>query len=58
MASLVQPVRNQILAMSTSFHLQTDGQTEHINWILEEMLRSYVNYKQDNWDEYLTAAAL
>ena len=56
MTSLVQPVRNQILAMSTSFHHQADGQTEHINWILEEMLRSYVSYKQDNWDEYLTAA--
>ena len=44
------------LSMSTSFHPQTDGQTERTNRTLEEMLRSYVNYKQDNWDEYLPLA--
>ena len=42
--------------MSTSFHPQTDGQTERTNRTLEEMLRAYVNYKQDNWDEYLPIA--
>ena len=44
------------LSMSTSFHPQTDGQTERTNRTLEEMLRAYVNYKQDNWDEYLPLA--
>ena len=44
------------LSMSTSFHPQTDGQTERVNRILEEVLRAYVNYKQDNWDEYLSIA--
>ena len=44
------------LAMSTAYHPQTDGQTERLNRTLEEMLRAYVGYKQDNWDEYLTMA--
>jgi len=44
------------LSMSTAFHPQTDGQTERLNRILEEMLRAYVNYQQDNWDEHLPAA--
>ena len=42
--------------MSTAFHPQTDGQTEKLNRTLEEMLRAYVTYKQDQWDEYLPAA--
>ena len=43
-------------AMSTAFHPQTDGQTERLNRTLEEMLRIYATYKQDQWDEYLPAA--
>jgi hypothetical protein len=42
--------------MSTAFHPQTDGQTERLNRTLEEMLRIYATYKQDQWDEYLPAA--
>jgi len=41
------------LAMSTVFHPQTDGQTEQVNRILEDMLRHYVNPVQDDWDEFL-----
>lgn len=41
-------------AMSTSFHPQTDGQTERMNRTLEDMLRHYVNPYQNDWDEYLT----
>src|SRR5215208_1040389 len=44
------------LAMSTAFHLETDGQTERSNKTLEQMLRNWVNYRQDNWDEHLAAA--
>jgi hypothetical protein len=44
------------LAMSTAFHPQTDGQTERMNRTLEDMLRAFAGYKQDNWDKYLTAA--
>jgi hypothetical protein len=46
------------LQMSTAFHPQTDGQTERQNRTLEETLRAYVSYEQDNWDELLTAAEL
>ena len=35
---------------------QTDGQTERLNRTLEEMLRIYTTYHQDQWDEYLPAA--
>src|SRR3954464_2441430 len=44
------------LAMSTAFHLQTDGQTERANRTLEDMLRAFTSYRQDNWDLHLTAA--
>ncbi len=40
-------------AMSTARHPQTDGQTERANRTLKEMLRSYVNARQDDWDQYL-----
>ena len=43
------------LKISTSYHPQTDGQTERSNRTLEDMLRAYVNYAQDNWDEKLIA---
>ncbi|MCO5612466.1 hypothetical protein L7F22_066733 [Adiantum nelumboides] len=41
------------LCMSTTFHPQTDGETERVNRILEDMLRMYVNENQSNWNEYL-----
>ena len=41
------------LKMSTAFHPQTDGQTERANRVVQDCLRSYVNFHQDNWDEYL-----
>lgn len=41
------------LRMSTAFHPQTDGETERVNRVLEDMLRMYVNEKQTNWSEYL-----
>src|SRR3954447_12418562 len=44
------------LAMSTAYHPQTDGQTERANRTLEDMLRAYVNYQQDDWDSLLPAA--
>jgi transposase InsO family protein len=46
------------LLMSTAFHPQTDGQTERQNRTLEENLRAYVNYEQDDWDTKLVAAEL
>jgi transposase InsO family protein len=44
------------LAMSTAFHPQTDGQTERANRTLEDMLRAFVSYRQDNWDQLLSSA--
>ena len=43
------------LNMSTSNHPQTDGQTERVNKVVEEMLRAYVTPHHDDWDEYLGA---
>ena len=44
------------LSMSTADHPQTDGQTERVNQILEDMLRAYVSKRQTNWEEYLPIA--
>lgn len=42
--------------MSTAFHPQTDGQTERTNSILEQYLRVYLNYQQDDWISLLPLA--
>jgi hypothetical protein len=44
------------LAMSTAFHPQTDGQTERANRTLEDMLRAFVGYQQNDWDTILATA--
>ena len=41
------------LSLSSSYHPQSDGQTERLNRTMEEALRSFVNYQQDNWDSLL-----
>jgi hypothetical protein len=43
-------------ALSTAFHPQTDGQTERINAIMEQYLRAYVSYLQDDWKRFLPTA--
>ena len=35
----------------TAYHPQTDRQTERTNQELEQYLRMYVNYRQNNWSE-------
>ena len=42
--------------LSTAFHPQPDGQTERTNAILEQYLRAYVNYQQNNWNQLLPLA--
>ena len=37
------------LNLSTADHPQTDGQTERVNQVLEDMLRAYVSKKQSDW---------
>jgi len=41
---------------STAYHPETDGQTERVNQILEQYIRLYVNYQQDNWRSLLPFA--
>ena len=44
------------LGYSTAFHPQTDGQTERQNQTLEQYLRGFVNYQQDDWVFWLSLA--
>jgi hypothetical protein len=41
------------LIHSLAYHPQTDGQTERVNQILEDMLRAYVLEHQGSWDQNL-----
>jgi hypothetical protein len=41
------------LKLSTAYHPQTDGQTEVVNQYLDQRLRPFVNYYQDNWAKLL-----
>lgn len=36
-------------APSTAFHPQTDGQTKKTNGLMEEYLRHFVSFNQDDW---------
>jgi hypothetical protein len=44
------------LIRSSSYHLQTDGQTERINKILEDMLRASILHFDKSWDKCLSLA--
>ena len=41
-------------ALSTAFHPQTDGQTERMNRVVEDMIRHYVGPYHDDWDKSLS----
>jgi len=41
------------LNFSTTYHPQTDGQTEKVNQVLEDMMRMYVMDQPSKWEEYL-----
>ena len=40
----------------TVFHPQTNGQTERVNQELEQYLRMFINYRQEQWPEWLGTA--
>ncbi|PSS36937.1 hypothetical protein PHLCEN_2v1213 [Hermanssonia centrifuga] len=42
--------------MSTTYHPQTDGQTERVNQTLEQYLRCYIDYQKDDWSRLLGPA--
>ena len=42
--------------LSTTFHPQTDGQTERMNQELEQYLRFFIEHRQKDWLEWLAAA--
>ena len=41
------------LNFNTVYHPQTDGQTERVNQVLEDMLRMYVMDKPTKWEDFL-----
>src|SRR5882724_9863125 len=42
--------------LSTTYHPETNGQTERVNQILEQYLWVYINYQQDDWVNLLPLA--
>ena len=44
------------LHFTSGYHLEGDGQTEHVNQTLEQYLSVYCNYQQDNWSILLLLA--
>jgi len=42
--------------LSTTFHPQTDEQTERMNQELEQYLQFFVDYKQKDWPKWLASA--
>jgi hypothetical protein len=41
------------LSFSTAYHPKSDGQTERVNRVIEDMLRMYVMGKLSKWEHYL-----
>ena len=46
------------LQMSTSYHPQTDGQTEIVNKLVSDILRAYINEDRKDWDRHLTSVEI
>src|SRR6266542_3662705 len=44
------------LHFTSGYHPEGDGQTEWVNQTLEQYLRAYCSYQQDNWSELLPLA--
>ncbi|KAF5701029.1 reverse transcriptase domain-containing protein [Fusarium globosum] len=44
--------------LTTAFRPSVDGQTERMNQVLEQYLRCYINYEQNDWVEKLPIAQL
>ncbi|SYW84565.1 uncharacterized protein UHO2_04504 [Ustilago hordei] len=44
-------------SLSMAYHPQTDGQTERVNQVIEQYLRMYCNYEQNDWANLLDTVA-
>ena len=59
MVGIIQEL-NRILGIEsklpTAFHPQTDGQTERVNQELEQYLRMFIDYRQEQWPDWLGIA--
>ncbi len=44
------------LTPSTTYHPQTDGQTEHVNQEIEAYLHIFISHQQDDWADWLLLA--
>lgn len=44
------------LHFTAGYHSEADGQTERANQTLEQYIRTYCAYQQDDWDEWLPLA--
>ena len=45
-------------ALSTAWHPQTDGQTERLNRTIEQMMRTYIQSREEDWPQLLPALEL
>ena len=46
------------LHFTAGYHPEADGQTEQMNQTLEQFVRTYCTYQQDNWDQLLPLARI
>jgi hypothetical protein len=44
------------ISLTSGYHCQTNGQTERLNQVLEQYLRCYTSYRQDDWSHLLPLA--
>ena len=59
MARMMKELNNLLgiqTKLSTAYHLQTDGQTERVNQELEQYLRVFIDYRQEQWLDWLGTA--
>ena len=53
MHGLSETLRIKVVALTT-YHPQTDGQTECVNQQVEQFLCLFVNQRQDDWYDWLS----